>query len=149
MLSGEIRHHNNNYTRNNNGINSSNPMHYNSTFLHRNNYRNQNCNSINTYMEQNQGKCLHPKVKVLNLYKKTTYNVWKHIHIEPTVVYYPRQSRVERLNIAIAEKSKAMITESNLPKNMWSELVLVVVYTINRCLMKAIKTLSKFGVNIK
>uniref|UniRef100_A0A1B0F9G5 Integrase catalytic domain-containing protein n=1 Tax=Glossina morsitans morsitans TaxID=37546 RepID=A0A1B0F9G5_GLOMM len=57
----------------------------------------------------------------------------KHIYVEP-VVCSPQQSRVERLNTAIAEKSKAMIIESKLPKNMWSKGVLASAYTINRCL---------------
>jgi len=53
--------------------------------------------------------------------------------MKPAVPYTPEQNGVaERINRTIIEKSKAMLIDSRLPRNLWPEVVQTAVYIHNR-----------------
>ena len=69
----------------------------------------------------------------LQWYKK------KGIQIETTIAYSPQQNGVaERFNRTLVEKVRAMIIESNVPKNMWGDAAQCACYLINRSPTKSL-----------
>lgn len=62
------------------------------------------------------------------------------ISMEFTIPYTPEQNGVaERMNRTILDKARAMRLGSNLPKNMWNEIVQTAVYLINRSPTSAVE----------
>jgi len=60
---------------------------------------------------------------------------------ETTAPYSPEQNGVaERANRTIIERVKAVISEGQLDKRLWMELVQAVVYLMNRSPTKAVET---------
>lgn len=61
------------------------------------------------------------------------------IQIEYTQAYSPQMNGVsERMNRSVYNKARALMLESNLPKNLWGEAVRCAMYQINRCPCAAI-----------
>lgn len=58
---------------------------------------------------------------------------YKGIQVQPTISYSPQQNGVaERFNRTLAEKVRAMLIESGVPKKMWAEAAVAATYIINR-----------------
>lgn len=57
------------------------------------------------------------------------------IILDYTVPYTPQQNgKAERMNRSLVERSRAMISESNVPKEFWGEAIRTVAYIMNRAI---------------
>lgn len=69
-------------------------------------------------------------------YKSIEFKNWcriKGIILDYTTPYTPQlNGKAERLNRSIMEKARALLNDSCLNKNMWSEAILTAVYLLNR-----------------
>ncbi|KAJ8736818.1 hypothetical protein PYW07_000089 [Mythimna separata] len=67
-----------------------------------------------------------------NQFKKYCLN--KGIAIDYTIPYTPQHNgKAERLNRTIMERTRALLFDMNLPKELWGEAVLTATYITNRC----------------
>lgn len=72
--------------------------------------------------------------------KMKTYCRKKGIKLDYTVPYTPQQNgKAERLNRALLNKARALIIDSGLEKEMWSEAIRVTAYLVNRSPTESLK----------
>jgi len=67
----------------------------------------------------------------------------KGVKLQYTIPYTPEQNgHSERMNRTITERARSMLADSNLPKSLWIEAVLMAAYLINRSPTSVLKNVT-------
>lgn len=67
----------------------------------------------------------------------------KGVKLQYTIPYTPEQNgHSERMNRTITERARSMLADSNLPKSLWNEAILMAAYLINRSPTSVLKNVT-------
>jgi hypothetical protein len=81
----------------------------------------------------------------LTVMEFTDYCVAEGIHCQHTSPYSPQQNDiVERQNRTVVATASSMLKAKGLPRWFWGQALNIIVYVLNRCLMKSVDRMTLF-----